>query len=118
MAGRECLPQKAPDDVLQESDRLLVDQLSDHVAKDGANSVETLVSLTDVLKTHVVEQDLLNDENGDGFAKLGTSLHNAKTERDDLGGEKEVDDLRGIVLDKSADDTKRGKAEIFEGSRL
>lgn len=94
--------------MLQKPNRLLVDQLSDHVAEDGANGVETLVCLADILQTHVVKQNLLNDENGDGFAELGASLHNTKAERDDLCGEKEVDDLRGVVLDKSANDAKRG----------
>jgi hypothetical protein len=64
--------------MLKKSHRLLVNQLSDHVAKNRANGVETLVSLTNVLQAHVVKQYLLDDEDGDSFAELRASLHDTE----------------------------------------
>ena len=92
--------------MLQQTDSLLLDELVDHVAENGADSVEALVRLADVRQTNIVEQDLLDDKDRDGLAELGAGLHDTKTERDDLGCQKEVDDLGGVVLDKRADDTK------------
>jgi hypothetical protein len=74
--------------------------------------------LADVRKTDVVEEDLLYNEDGDGFAELGTSLHYAQAQRDDLGSQKEVDDFRRIVLYECANDTERSKAKVLERARL
>ena len=104
--------------MLKKSHRLLVDQLSDHVAENCANSVEALVSLTNVLQAHVVKQYLLDDEDGDGFAELRASLHNTEAKRDDLRGKEKVDDLGRVVLDQSANDTERGQTEVLEGPRF
>lgn len=87
------IPQEAPDDMLQQPGRLLLDQLAHHVAKDGADSVESLIGGADVVQAVVVKKDLLHDEDGDGLTELRTRLHDAKTERNDLGGQQEVDDL-------------------------
>lgn len=102
------LPKKTANDVLKEPDRLLLDKLADHVTEDSANGVEALVSLTDVRKTNVVKENLLYDEDGYGFAELRTCLHDAQAKRDDFGCQEEVDDLRGVVLDKGANDAERG----------
>ena len=64
--------------MLKKSHRLLVDQLSDHVAENCANSVETLVSLTNVLQAHIVKQDLLDDEDSNSLAELRASLHDTE----------------------------------------
>lgn len=56
--------------MLQQPDRLLVYKLRDHIGEHGADSVETLVCLADVLQAHVVKQDLLYNEDGDGLAQL------------------------------------------------
>lgn len=104
--------------MLQEPDGLLVNELSDHITKNSANSVESLVGLADVLQSHVIEQDLLNDEDSNGLAELRSSLHDTEAERDDLCGEEEVDDFCRVILDQSADDTKRRQAKVFKGSRL
>jgi len=61
--------------MLEQSDGLLLDQLVYHVAEHGAYSVESLVSLTDVLQSKVVQKNLLNNEDGNGLTKLATSLH-------------------------------------------
>ena len=104
--------------MLQEPDRLLVNELSDHVTKNGANSVESLIGLADVLQSHVIEQDLLNDEDSNGLAEFRSSLHDTEAERDDFRGEEEVDDLCGVILDQSTDDTKRRQAKVFKRPRL
>lgn len=54
--------------MLEKPHCLLVHQLSDHVAQYRSNSVEALVGLADVLQTHVIKQDLLDDKDGDRLA--------------------------------------------------
>lgn len=112
------IPQEAPDDMLQQPGSLLLDQLAHHVAEDGADGVESLIGGADVVQAIVVKKDLLHDEDGDGLAELRARLHDAQTERNDLSGQQEVDDLGRVVLDKGANDTEAGEAEVFEGSRL
>lgn len=56
--------------MLQQTDGLLLNELVDHIAKDRADSVETLICLTDVRKPNVIQQNLLNDEDRDGLAQL------------------------------------------------
>ena len=52
------------------------------------------------LRTGFVEEDLLKDEGGHGFAELRAVLHDAQAERDDLGGEEKVDHLLLVSLEK------------------
>lgn len=84
---------------------MLLYQLSNHVAEDGADSIEALISGTDVVKTVVIKQDLLYDEDGNRLAELGPGLHDPQAERDNLGRQEKVDDLGGIILDKRTDDS-------------
>lgn len=79
--------------MLQQPYSLLIHQLSDHVREHGTHSIEALVRLADVLQSHIIQQDLLHDEDRDSLAQLRARLHNTKAEGDDLGGEEEVDDL-------------------------
>jgi hypothetical protein len=104
--------------MLKKSHRLLVDQLGYHIAEDCADSVETLISLTDVLQAHVVKQNLLDNEDGNSFAELRASLHDTEAKRDDLRGEEEVDDLGRVILNQSTNDTERGQTEVLEGPRF
>ena len=104
--GRGDLPKEAPNDMLQQTDSLLLDELVDHVAQNGADGVKALIGLADVRQANVVKQDLLHNEDRDGLAELGAGLHDTKTERNDLRGEEEVDDLGRVILDKRTDDTK------------
>lgn len=77
--------------MLEQAHGLLLHQLGDHVAKNGAHRIESLVCRTNVAQANVIEEDLLYDEDSNGLAKLRSSLHDPKTEGNDLGGEKEVD---------------------------
>jgi hypothetical protein len=56
--------------MLQETDSLLLYELIDHVAKNGANCVKALVRLANIRKTDIVEQNLLNDEDSDRLTKF------------------------------------------------
>ena len=90
-------PKIAPNYVLEESDCLRLDELVDHVAKDGADGKEALVGVTDIRQPSLVEKDLLHDEDCNRFGEFRTGLHDAETEGDDLGGEKEVN-YRVVVI--------------------
>lgn len=79
--------------MLQEPSSLLLHQLSNHVAENRTHSIEALVRGADVVQAVVVEQDLLDDEDGHGLAELGTRLHDAEAQRDNLGGEEKVNDF-------------------------
>lgn len=65
--------------MLKESDCLLIHKLGDHVRQHRADRVEALVSLANVLQAHVVEEDLLNDEDGNSLAELRPGLHDSQT---------------------------------------
>jgi hypothetical protein len=93
---------------------LLLHQLVDHIAQDRANGVEALISLANIGKTGVIQQNLLDNKYCDGLAELRASFHDTETEWDNLGREKEVDDFRGVILDERSNDTKRCQAKIFE----
>mmetsp|Transcript_3380 Transcript_3380/g.13041 ORF Transcript_3380/g.13041 Transcript_3380/m.13041 type:complete len:504 (+) Transcript_3380:120-1631(+) len=108
----------AADDVLEEADRGLVDEGGDHVGEDGRDGVEALGGRADVVEPHVVEQDLLDDEGRDGLRQFRSSLHDAQTQRDDLGLQQKVDDVGVVHLDERADDAERRQAQVFEGTVL
>jgi hypothetical protein len=86
----------------------LLHQLRDHVAKDGTNCVESFIRCADIVQAMIVEQDFLDNEYGDRLAELGAGFHDSEAKRNDLGCQKEVYDIGGIVLDKSSNDAKRG----------
>lgn len=112
------IPQEAPNNMFEEPSRLLLYQLSNHVAEDGTHSIEALISGTDIVKTVVIKQDLLDDEDGNRLAELRPGLHDPQAEGNDLGRKEKVDDLGGIVLDKRTDDSQRSKPEVFKRTRL
>jgi hypothetical protein len=115
---KEEIPKKASDHVLEQADSLLLDQLVDHVAKNGANSIETLIGLANVRKPNVVQQDLLYDEDGYSLTEFRSGLHDAQAKGNDLSGQEEVDDFRRIVFDERANNAERCKTEVLEWSRL
>lgn len=104
--------------MLQQSDGLALLQLHNHITQYGAHSVEALIGLADIVETHIIEEYLLHNEDGDSLAEFRASLHDSQAEWDNLGGEEKVDDIGGVVLDKGANDAKRGETEVFEGSGL
>lgn len=55
-------------------------------------------NLTYVVQASLIEQNLLQDECGNGFAQLGPRLHDPKAERNDLCREQEVDHLLLVRL--------------------
>lgn len=104
--------------MLEQTSRLLLHQLRNHVAQHRPHGVETLVRGADVVEAVIVQQNLLNDEDGNRLAKFRACLHDTKAKRDNLCGQEEVDDLGGIVLDQRANDAQRRQAEVFERPRL
>ncbi len=56
--------------MFEESDRLRLDELIDHVAKDGADGKKALVGVTDVREACLVEEDLLHDKYCYRFGEL------------------------------------------------
>lgn len=104
--------------MLKKSRRLRLDELGNHIAEDGADGVEALISGANVVEAVIIQQDLLHDEYGHRLAKLGASFHDAQAERDDLGGEEEVDDFGRVILDQGADNTQASQAQILEGARF
>lgn len=76
--GISHLPKEATDNVLEQTNSLLLHKLVDHIAEHSTDGIETFVCLADVCQTGVVEQDLLYDEYSDGLAKLRSGLHDAQ----------------------------------------
>lgn len=105
----------ATDDVLEESDRLGLDELVDHVAKYGANGEESLVGMTDVGEPGLVEKDLLHDEDRDRLGKLRAGFHDAEAEGDDLGRKEEVYDRVVIILLRAFEKTSQKGVEKERG---
>jgi len=110
----EAIPQEASNDMLEQPNRLLLHQLGNHVAEHSSYRIEPLVSLTDVGEPHIIQQDLLNDEDGHRLGKFGAGLHDAEAQWDDLGGQQEIDDIGGIIFDQCTDNAERGQAKVFE----
>lgn len=84
--------------MLEKTNGLGLDQLVDHVAEDGSHSVESLVCVANVRQPGLVQEDLLNDEDGDSLGQFGTSLHDAQAQGNDFRGQEEVDDGGVIIL--------------------
>lgn len=104
--------------MLEQPGCLRLHELCDHITKDGPNGIEALIGGTYVSKPIVVEQNLLDDKDGNRLAKLGASLHDPQAEGDNLRRQKEVDDLRRIVLDQRTNNSQTRKAEVLERSGL
>lgn len=92
--------------------------MRNHIAKNCADSVEALVGGANVIKAIVVQENLLDNEDGNRLAELRARLHDAKTQRDDFGREEEVDDVGRIILHQGANHAQAGKSKVFERSRL
>lgn len=112
------LPKEAAHNMLEKSNCLLFNQLGDHIAQNGSNSVESLISGTNVGKSDIIKQDLLHDEDGHSFAQLGACLHDAQAKGDDFGGQQEVDYIRRVILHQRTDHTEGGQAQVFERTRF
>lgn len=101
--GKKDIPKEAAHNVLEQSDRLLLDQLGDHIAEDSTHSIESLICRTNIRQADVIKKNLLHNENGNGLAKFRSSLHDAETEGNDLGGKEEVNNVRRVILHQGTD---------------
>lgn len=104
--------------MLQEPSRLLFDKLAHHVAQHCPDRIESLVCGANIVEAVVVEQNLLDNENRHRLAELGPRLHDAKTQRNDLGGQQEVDHLSRVILNQRTDHSQRREPQVFERPRL
>ena len=104
--------------MLEQPHRLLLHQLRDHIAQNGPNRIESLVGCANICKTNIIEQDFLDNEDGDGLAEFGAGLHDAETQGNNLGRKEEVNNIRRIIFNQRTNDTERREAEIFERARL
>ena len=112
------LPKEAAHNMLEEPNSLLLNQLGDHIAQNGSNSVESLISGTNVGKSDIIKQDLLHNEDGHSFAQLGACLHDTQAKRDDFGGQQEINDIRRVILHQRTDHTEGGQAQVLERARF
>jgi hypothetical protein len=79
--------------MLEKSCSLLLHKLRDHVAQYRTNRIESLICCANIVQPMIIEKDLLDDEYSHGLAELGAGLHDSEAERDNFGGEEEVDDI-------------------------
>lgn len=56
--------------MLQESNSLLLDQLSDHIAENGPNRVKSFVGMANVSKPGIIEKYLLHNKYSHRLAQL------------------------------------------------
>ena len=79
---------------------------------------EPIVRLTDVRKTAVVQQNLLQDERGHSFTQLGAALHDAQAKRNDLRGEQKRNYLLLVGFYQRSNHSQTRQSEILERTRL
>ena len=96
----------------------MLDELHDHVAKNGTHGIEALISMADIGKSDIVEKNLLHNEDSHSLAQLRSSLHNTQAEGDYLRTKEKVDHFSRVILDKRANNTKGGEAKVLERARL
>jgi hypothetical protein len=72
--------------MLQKTGGLLIYELGHHVPENCADSVKALIRLADVGKPHIIHENLLDDENCDGFRKLASSLHDIQAKQGETKG--------------------------------
>jgi hypothetical protein len=63
-------PKKATDNMLEKSCSLLLDKLRNHIAKNRAYSIESLISGTYVVESVIVQEDFLDNEYRDCLAEF------------------------------------------------
>lgn len=98
------------DDVFEESGARLILNLRDHhVIEHRRYGIKPLGGLAQVIQSGVVEENLLNDECGDGLAELGTPFHDPKAQRYYLSLQQEADDFCVVYFHEGADNAQRCK---------
>ena len=93
------IPEETPHNMLQQPHSLLVHELSNHITQNGPYRVKPFVCLANILQAHIIQQDLLHDEDRDCLAEFAAGLHDTEAEGDDFGGEEEVYHFGAVVFD-------------------
>lgn len=88
----------APNNVLEKAYCLAVDDLCDHVVENSADSIKAFVCLADVRQAHIVQEDLLYDEDRHRLAQFAACLHDTQAERNDLRRQEEGNHIRVVIL--------------------
>ena len=91
--------------MLEETSRWLLQLVHYHVVEDGANCVEALCCLTQVVKALLIQKDLLDDEGCYSLGKLGASLHYPQAQWNDLCLQKETNHIVVIHLNQGSNHT-------------
>jgi hypothetical protein len=89
----------APYNVFEEASRWPLKLIHDHIIEDGADSVESLSSLAQVVEALLVQQDFLDDEGGHCLRELRPSLHDPQTQWDYLCLKEEANHVVVIHFD-------------------
>mmetsp|Transcript_306 Transcript_306/g.1015 ORF Transcript_306/g.1015 Transcript_306/m.1015 type:complete len:309 (+) Transcript_306:263-1189(+) len=108
----------AANDMLEEPGRLRLFQGGNHLPENALHCVEALGRGANVTKPVLVQDDFFQNKDGHRLRKLSALAHDAQAQRDDVRANKELHDLRVVVLDKGADNTQRREAKVLEGLRL
>ena len=109
-------PQVTPHNMLQQAYGLRLHQLVNHVTQHSHNREKSFVSVTNVCQTGLIEKNLLNDEDCDGFGEFRPGFHDAETEWNNFCGEQKVDDgVVVILLEKQFVQLHRSKSYGKEG---
>ena len=90
--------QVTPHYVLEQSDRLGLHKLVNHVAQHGTDSVEAFIGMADVGEPGLVQKNLLDNKDGHRFGEFRACFHDPQAKGDDLGREQKVDDGVVVVL--------------------
>jgi len=86
-------PQVAPNDMLEQTGRRLFVQYINHLREAVGHRHEPLIGRTNVVQSNIVQQNLLQDESRYSFRQLGACLHRSKAQGDELGSQKEINDV-------------------------
>lgn len=84
--------------MLQQPNRLCFHELIHHVAQHSADGIKPFIRMADVRQARLVEEDLLNNEDGNRFGQLRTCFHDTKTKWNDFSREEEVDYCVVVIL--------------------
>jgi len=64
-----------PDNVLEESDGLSLNELIYHITQHSSDSVEAFIGMADIGEAGLVKEDFLDNKDGNSFGELGACLH-------------------------------------------
>jgi hypothetical protein len=85
------VPQETANNMLQQSNSLGLNEANDHIAQDCSDSIKPLICGTNVAQPRVIQQDLLDNEDGNCLRQFTSGFHDSQTEWNYLCGQEESD---------------------------